>query len=97
MACGSDLRKARATVYDAYLGQYGFRYLLERKTGQYVLGTLGTRHEVALPNAIEGWPQIADAALDGQNDNPPYPSEEAVRRQGLFMHGVLADQATNLL
>ena len=102
-----DSRSARAKVFEAVRvgsisGQYQFRpaYLLDlgndRTTGQYALGTCGSGHAVPLPTAAEMWPEIADASAD-VDDGPSCSSEEAVRRQDLFVNDVLACQAANLL
>jgi PRTRC genetic system ThiF family protein len=99
-ACCVDTRRARRTIAEE-LGRYGnASYVLDlgndAKTGQFALGTLGYGHEVPLPSAAELWPEIADPSLDG-DDGPSCSSEEAVRRQDLFVHDVLASSSANLL
>ena len=96
-----DSRGARADVHEA-MKEYRPCYTLDlgndRTTGQFALGTVGRGHSVELPTAAEMWPEIADrSAALGDDDGPSCSSEEAVRRQDLFIHEALSAHASNLV
>ena len=96
-----DSRGARADVYAAsstLRPAYALDLGNDKTTGQYALGTVGQGHSAELPTAAEMWPEIADrAAVAGDNDGPSCSSEEAVRRQDLFIHETLTAHAVNLV
>ena len=95
-----DTRKARFEISGASAQMRSLLYSMDvgndRTTGQVALGTHGPC-KVPLPTAEEMWPEIADPDLEENAGARSCSSAEALRRQDLFVHDVLASCASNLL
>src|SRR5579859_1743623 len=99
-----DTRAARVTIAKAVSGSSLTHYYIDlgnlTSSGQFVLGepqnARNKRSRTRLRTVSELYPEVADPALDDDNE-PSCSAIEALSRQECFVNGVLAQHALALL
>ena len=99
-----DTRAARAMIVKAVSGSSLTHYWLDAgngaSSGQFVLGEpqneRNKRSRIRLRTVVELYPEVADQALDDDNE-PSCSALEAIERQQCFVNAVLAQHALALL
>lgn len=102
-----DTRSARQAIHQAYQGPWVKAYTTqpdyyldlgnERETGQVLLGTYNDRKaEVPLPTCAEKWPEMLDPSQEDE-DEPSCSTEEALRKQDLFINDQVCSQAIQII
>jgi sulfur-carrier protein adenylyltransferase/sulfurtransferase len=99
-----DTRAARAIIAGAISGSSLTHYWLDvansSSSGQFVLGEpqnlRNKRSRIRLRTVSELYPEVADPALDDENE-PSCSTIEALERQHSFVNGVLAQHALALV
>lgn len=99
-----DTRAARAAIAKAVSGASLTGYWLDAgngaASGQFVLGEplngRNKRSSIRLRTVVELYPEVADPALDDDNE-PSCSAIESLERQHVFVNGVLAQHALALI
>lgn len=96
-----DNKAARRAVHEAVFLKEKALYWLdlgnEADTGQIVLGEAKhLRRKLRLPVVTELFPDILDSSIP-EDDSPSCSTEEAIRKQGLFVNEVVVGHAADLL
>lgn len=96
-----DNKAARRAVHKAVFENERALYWLdlgnEADTGQIVLGeAMHHRRKLRLPVVTEIFPEILDESIP-EDDSPSCSTEEAIRKQGLFVNEIVVGHAASLI